>query len=247
MKKVLTLFLSVFVSLFVFAQSNDESNKRAEKTKPNRKPSIGISTQVVRPLEDFAATYSGKPIGLSANLSIPLKKNSPFELGGNFAWNNMGTFDQDIEVVALVTGDTISNPGTYRARNNNYRYLAQFRFRPFNGVIQPYFDLLGGYENFQTKTDITVQNSGGFSSVEDAKIVQQGNSLIFCLGGGLRFKLGKLNNLFIDLGYQLINGGKAEYVIPESVHLNQDNTIEFNIGKTSTKRDLIQFGVTLRF
>jgi len=161
----------------------------------------------------------------------------------------MGTFDQDIEVVAPIVnpGDTIRNPGTYRARNNNYRYLAQFRFRPFNGAIQPYFDLLGGFENFKTKTDITVQNSGGFSSVEDAKLIQQGASFLYAYGIGVRIKLGKAQNLFFDLRYEKIDGGKSEYVIPESVHLDQNNNISYNIGNTSTKRDLFQVGLALRF
>lgn len=239
----------VFAFCSSFAQGNETVKKREVRQKLPRTTSISIGAQVVRPLEDFASTYSGNPLGISANLSIPIKKNSPFEYGAAFSWNNMGTFDQDIEVVAPIVnpGDTIRNPGTYRARNNNYRYLAQFRFRPFNGAIQPYFDLLGGYEKFQTKTDITVQNSGGFSSVEDAKLIQQGGSFIYAYGAGVRIKFGKAQNLFFDIRYEKIGGGNSEYVIPESVHLDANNSISYNVGNTSTKRDLFQLGMALRF
>lgn len=242
----LILLLTFYSSL---AQNNEPVKRREIKKKLPRTTSISVGAQAVRPLEDFAATYSGNPLGISANIAIPIKKASPFEYGVAFAWNNMGTFDQDIEVVAPIVnpGDTVRNPGTYRARNNNYRYLAQFRFRPFNGAIQPYFDLLGGFENFQTKTDITIQNSGGFSSVEDAKLIQQGGSFLYAYGFGVRIKMGKSQNLFFDLRYEKIDGGKSEYVIPESVHLDQNNAISYNIGNTSTKRDLFQLGMALRF
>ena len=161
----------------------------------------------------------------------------------------MGALDQDISVYGgtNVLGDTIFNNGTYRVRHNNYRYQGLLRIRPFNGFFQPYAEGLAGIETFSTKTDLSVQNSGGFSSVEDAKVQQSSVSFLYGYALGFRFRTKNAKRVWFDLRYENIQGGKAQYVIPETVTIQNNTDLVYTTGTTKTNRQIIQFGLTFGF
>ena len=241
MKKLLFLIFAS-ISIVSVAQEKSYSNRNP------RHATIGFGVQGVQPVGEYADHYNGNPIGLSGTFSHPIKQ-SPFDWGFQFSWNQMGALDQDILVYGGTNamGDTIFNNGTYRVRHNNYRYQGLLRLRPFNGFFQPYAEGLAGVETFLTKTDLSVQNSGGFSSVEEAKVQQSSTSLLYGYALGLRFRTKNARKIWFDLRYENIQGGKAQYVIPETVTVQNNTNLVFTTGTTKTNRQIIQFGLTFGF
>jgi len=241
MKKLL-LFSFAISTLASFAQEKSYSDRNP------RSATIGFAIQGVQPVGEYADHYNGNPAGLSGIFSHPIKQ-SPFDWGVQFSWNQMGALDQDISVYAgtNVLGDSVYNDGTYRVRHNNYRYQGLLRFRPFNGSFQPYAEGLAGVETFSTKTDISVQNSGGFSSVEEAKVQQSSTSLLYGYALGLRFRTKNARNIWFDIRYENIQGGKAQYVIPETATIQNNTDLVYTTGTTKTNRQIIQFGLTFGF
>ena len=241
MKKLL-LFSFALIALASFAQEKSYSSRNP------RSATIGFAIQGVQPVGEYADHYNGNPAGLSGIFSHPIKQ-SPFDWGVQFSWNQMGALDQDISVYAgtNVLGDSVYNDGTYRVRHNNYRYQGLLRFRPFNGSFQPYAEGLAGVETLSTKTDISVQNSGGFSSVEEAKVQQSSTSLLYGYALGLRFRTKNARNIWFDIRYENIQGGKAQYVIPETATIQNNTDLVYTTGTTKTNRQIIQFGLTFGF
>ena len=241
MKKLLFLIFAS-ISIVSIAQEKSYSNRNP------RHVTIGFGVQGVQPVGEYADHYNGNPIGLSGTFSHPIKQ-SPFDWGFQFSWNQMGALDQDISVYGgtNVSGDTIFNNGTYRVRHNNYRYQGLLRIRPFNGFFQPYAEGLAGVETFLTKTDLSVQNSGGFSSVEEAKVQQSSTSLLYGYALGLRFRTKNAKHVWFDLRYENIQGGKAQYVIPETVTIQNNTDLVYTTGTTKTNRQIIHFGLTFGF
>ena len=241
MKKLLFLIFAS-ISIVSIAQEKSYSNRNP------RHATIGFGVQGVQPVGEYADHYNGNPIGLSGTFSHPIKQ-SPFDWGFQFSWNQMGALDQDISVYGGLNtaGDSISNNGTYRVRHNNYRYQGLLRLRPFNGFFQPYAEGLAGVETFLTKTDLSVQNSGGFSSVEEAKVQQSSTSLLYGYALGLRFRTKNAKHVWFDLRYENIQGGKAQYVIPETVTIQNNTDLVYTTGTTKTNRQIIQFGLTFGF
>ena len=241
MKKLL-LFCFTLISIATLAQEKSYSDRNP------RNATIGVGVQIVQPTGEYADRYNGIPIGLSGVFSHPIKQ-SPFDWGVQFSWNQMGALDQDITVYGgtNVIGDSVFNNGTYRVRHNNYRYQGLLRLRPFNGFFQPYAEGLAGLESFSTKTDISLQNNGGFSSVEEAKVQQSSTSLLYGYAFGFRFRTKKTRKIWFDLRYENIQGGKAQYVIPETVTIQNNTDLVYTTGTTKTNRQIIQLGVTFGF
>jgi hypothetical protein len=92
-----------------------------------------------------------------------------------------------------------------------------------------------------------VQNSGGFSSVEDAKVQQSSVSFLYGYALGFRFRTKKARNIWFDFRYENIQGGKAEYVIPETVTIENNTDLVYTTGTTKSNREINHFGLTYGF
>ena len=242
--RVLLFILLVTSSLASVAQDRDDRRNPRNR----HRASLAIGAQAVQPIGDFATQYKGTPLGLSANIGIPLHRLG-LEVVPQFSWNSMGTFNKDITVNTGVNaqGDTTTSPGTYRLRNNDYRYEAGLRFKPFDGAIQPYAEGILGFETFKTQTDISVTNAGGFSTVQDAQVASRSTTLLAGYGLGLRFRLNRSRSTFFDIRYQRIAGAKATYIVPESVYVDNKNQLQYSTANTYTNRELLQIGISFRF
>jgi Outer membrane protein beta-barrel domain len=242
--QVRVLLLMLLVTTTVYAQDRDDRRNPRNR----HRASLAIGAQAVQPIGDFATQYKGTPLGLSANIGIPIHRLG-LEVVPQFSWNSMGTFNKDITVNSGVNaqGDTLYNPGTYRLRNNDYRYEAGLRFKPFDGAIQPYAEGILGFETFKTQTDISVTNQGGFSTVQDAQVQNKSTTLLAGYGLGLRFRLNRGRNMFFDIRYQRIAGAKAKYILPESVYVDSKNELQYSTANTYTNRELLQIGISFRF
>jgi hypothetical protein len=214
--------------------------------KKRRSVNLAFGAQVTQPTGQFASVYDGYPAGLAGNLSIPLAQ-TPFELGGAFAWNSMGSQNEDVNVFIGVDedGDEISEMGKMRIRSNNYRYQMLGRFRPFAGQFQPYADAVAGLESFITRTDIELTNTG-YSEVINSDVKHKDYSLHYGWALGARVQLSP--NVYIDGRFEKIEGGIARYVDPETIMADTESgDLSFEVRESRTNKFTYQLGIAFQF
>lgn len=211
----------------------------------DRSPSLAFGLQVTEPTGDFANQYKTLPTGFSTNFSVPVN-NLPFEFGVGYAWNSMGSKNEDVSAYMYTddSGADIYQSGKMRIRNTINRYQIQTRFRPFNGKIQPYADAFAGVDAFKTKTDITIDNEG-YSSASNAERKHLDMTYSFGWAAGLRIRLGQ--NFYLDSRFENITGGPASYVDKGTVVVTDDNDITFETKHSATNRFSYQLGIAIGF
>ncbi|MCC6601525.1 MAG: hypothetical protein IT223_12775 [Crocinitomicaceae bacterium] len=236
MKNGILTFLLMALSVSLLAQ---KASKRHTTT-------IAFGMQATQPTGEFAGYYSGIPFGVSGNLSIPVK-HSAFELGGLFAWNNMDSNEEEVNVLIGTdeTGDDIYSTGTMRVRTNTRRYHVFARLRPFTGKFQPYCDAFTGLQSYSTSTDIQIDNSG-YTSSSDEQVNQKDLTTNFGWAAGIRIRL--TGSLFVDTRFEKIEGGRATYVDPESVQVNErGDNIDYDVRESKTNQYTYQLGLAFQF
>jgi hypothetical protein len=210
-----------------------------------RRPTLSFGAQVSQPRGQFGHVYDGYPAGLAGSFVGPLG-NSPFEVGFGLAWNSMGSQDEDVSafVGTDMTGDSIYEEGTMRIRSNNNRFQLIGRFRPFNGMIQPYGEALAGFDMYKTKTDITLNGNGYTEANND---IRQHFDLTYNIGwaAGLRVRIAP--NVFVDGRFENLLGGPASYVNQESIQVVDESKITFETLESHTDRYTYQLGITIGF
>ena len=233
-----TLHLIAFVTIFSLVQNNGFAQQR-------RGPTLAFGGQIVQPLGDFALQYDGYPAGLAGTFSSPLA-HSPLELGVGYAWNNMGSQDEDIDALISTDslGDDIYAHGTMRIRSNINRYQVFARFRPFAGRIQPYVDAFTGMEVYKTKTDITLDNDGYSSATND---VRQHMDMSYMYGWAVGLRLRMAPNIFVEGRFENITGGPVTYVDQSTIKLGGNNDISFDTKESRTNKYTYQLGLAITF
>jgi opacity protein-like surface antigen len=210
-----------------------------------RSPNLNLGLQLAQPLGEFAAQYEGFPVGIGGSFSMPILR-LPIEWGIGYAWNSMGSSDRDI--VALINQDSINgnvySEGTIAIRSTNSRYLAHARIRPLAGKIQPYGDVFAGLESYKTTTSITLDNSGYSSELSTNR---DHLDMTYCFGWALGLRWRVAPGVYVEGRYENINGGKVKYVNDESISINNDNTIAFDLKESKTNKAVYQVGVAIGF
>jgi hypothetical protein len=234
MKKLLTLIAVVVVSNLMSAQ-----------VLRRHTPTIAFGMQMAQPRGDFRLQYDGYPYGLSANLALPIHRSS-LEVGGGFSWNSMGSKNEIVSVVVGqdAAGNNVYSRGTMRIRSNDYRYVGFFRLRPFTGFFQPYADVYAGVDQFQTATDIEIDNSG-YSEATNQRIQQKDLALLAGYGLGLRLRL--VRGLYVDARFENQVGTKAKYVNQNTLSIVGGNNLQFTTNETRTNKYVYQLGLAIQF
>lgn len=234
MKKSITLILilsAIFLGKDVLSQ--------------RRSPNLNIGLQMAQPLGEFATHYEGLPAGFGCSFSMPIFR-SPIEWGIGYAWNSMGSSDRDI--IALINQDSINgnvySEGKMAIRSSNGRYLVHARIRPLAGKIQPYADLFSGLETYKTTTSITLDNSGYSSELSTNR---DHLDMTYCYGWALGLRWRVAPGIYIEGRYENINGGQVQYVDDESISINNDNSIAFDLKESKTNKAVYQVGVAISF
>ncbi|MEO0405463.1 MAG: hypothetical protein AAF193_11380, partial [Bacteroidota bacterium] len=169
MKKVLILPLFIFLSLLSYSQlttngnnPNNRNNRNNNRVVQQRFPSLSVGVMVMDPQGTFDVLYPGTPAGIGAQLSFPMGR-VPLELVGGFAWYSRGGTTENVDIYEGMDadGDEFFTEGEISVNSNIYSYDMGARFKPFNGVIQPYGEVLVGFQNFITKSTISADD--GFS------------------------------------------------------------------------------------
>lgn len=233
MKKYFALFVLLACVSSSFAQLQ------------RRTVNLNFGLQLMQPRGEFANQYDGHPMGLAGTLSIPYRR-SMIEFGGSFAWNSMGSQNENVSVLMGKDQNNrdVYARGTLRIRSNNYRYGLIARLRPFTGRVQPYADVLVGVVQFKTSTDIQVDNSG-FSESSGERIDHRDFSLHAGYALGFRVRLAPL--IFLDGRFESIVGGKATYVDQATIKVVQDDQIKFETRHSNTSMYTYQLGVAFQF
>lgn len=234
MKKSIVFLLELAIALMLVAPSNAQ----------NRSVNMNLGLQIVQPSGDFANHYEGVPAGLAGNLSIPVLR-SPVEWGIGFAWNSMGSENRDI--IARVNNDGSAEQwakGRLTVRNTSTRYIAHARFRPLNGKIQPYGDVFTGLEVFKTKSNITIDQNSVTTELSENR---DHLDMTFFAGWAVGLRVRVAPTIFIEGRFESIHGGKAKYVDSESVEVDNENVIEFDLRESLTNRFVYQVGVAFGF
>jgi hypothetical protein len=210
-----------------------------------RGPSLNAGLQLVQPLGEFASNYDGLPAGIGGSFSMPIRR-SPIEWGIGYAWNSMGSSNRDI--IALINTDSITgnvySDGKLAIRSTSNRYNLHARFRPLKGRIQPYGDVFSGLETFKTTTTITIDNSG-FSSELSTNRDHLDMTFFYGWALGLRVRLAPA--IFVEARYENIIGAEVQYVNDNSIELNNDNSIAFDLKESRTNKGVYQVGVAFGF
>lgn len=234
MKKLLTLLVVAVISVQLSAQ-----------VLRRHTPTIAFGIQVAQPRGDFRLQYDGYPYGLSGNLALPIRRSS-LEVGGGFSWNSMGSKNESVSVVVGqdAAGNSVYSRGTMRIRSNSYRYVGLLRIRPLTGAIQPYADVFAGVDQFQTSTDIEIDNSG-YSEATNQRIEQQDLALLAGYGLGLRIRMLRL--LYLDARFENQVGTKAKYVNQNTLSVVGGNNLQFTTNETRTNKYVYQLGIAIQF
>jgi hypothetical protein len=157
----------------------------------------------------------------------------------------MGSDDHDI--IALIyqdaTGDQFAK-GRLTIRNTSSRYIAHARFRPLNGKVQPYADVFTGLEVFKTKSDISVDDVSDNVTLSENR---DHMDMTFFIGWAAGVRVRVASAVFIEGRFESIKGSKASYVDRESVKVNNDNSIDFELTESLTNRFVYQLGVAFGF
>ena len=234
MKKSIVFFVQIAILLVAFAPSAAQ----------DRSVNLNLGLQLAQPLGEFSRQYSGMPAGVAGSLSLPIRR-SPVEWGIGFAWNSMGSDDRDI--IARINDDSTGNSlakGRLTIRNTSTRYILHARFRPLNGKIQPYADVFSGLEVFKTKSNITIDDNSVTTELFENR---DHLDMTFLVGWAVGVRVRLAPTVFMEGRFESINGGKASYVDSESVEVNNDNSIDFELKESLTNRFVYQLGVAFGF
>lgn len=209
-----------------------------------RTPDLGFGLQVGAPAGSYEAVYGGAPVGLGINASFPLSRwhYLPVEVGVDMGFNSMGMSANNTAFI-----DEYGNNLTHRMeiRSSYNAYHMQARFKPFNGRIKPYGDLLIGAKAHKTVLENSLDD--GFSEFgQQVDVLQRDWTASYGWAAGMQIKLGKYSNL--DFKLQKLHGGAATFVDQNSVVIKPDGAYTFDT-KTSPQTNLYvgQVGLTFSF
>ncbi len=210
-----------------------------------RSPSLTLGGQIIQPLGEFARQYDGYPAGLAGTLAIPVLR-TPLELGVGYAWNNMGSQNEDVSVFVTTDkdGDDIYANGEMRIRSAINRYQTFARFRPFVGKIQPYGDLIAGMDVFKTTHDITINNEGYSEATNSVKNHQD---VTYEVGWAAGLRIRMAPNVFVEGRFENLSSGKVSYVDQKTIQVDEGNEITFQTKESRANRYAYQLGIAFTF
>lgn len=207
-----------------------------------RTPSLSGGFQIAVPQQDFRNQFTSHPIGFEGTLTLPLGKHLPFEIGGSFAYNSIGSQTRDID---LTQTDGSYTAGHMAANINGYTFHGLGRFRPLNGKIRPYVDVLGGLRTYTLHTKITKSGPNGDTQTVADESTQRNTVWSSGWAAGIQWRL--LPGLFAEGRFEKLQGGSAQYVDPNTLQIDQTGNVGYGMTQSSTQQYTITLGLALSF
>ena len=248
MKHMKTILLICLIGLQggLMAQIADNNNSNQNRNRNfrngyNTGVQISGHVQLALPQSEFAEIYNGYPAGFAASLMLPMGRSGILRMGGEFAWNSMGTEKTLVELVDdaqnVIVGDM--NVGTDQ---RSYHFIT--RFSPFTGAVRPYLDGFVGVRTYTTDTEIVATEDDGSYTSTTYSLSRDG-VMSYGYAGGLMLGLGR--SFFIDAKVQVVRGGNVTYVDQSTLVVDTDGDINFSLETTPTDIIIPQVGISLVF
>lgn len=210
-----------------------------------RRSYSNVSLQYIQPTDSIKDFLEGGFWGLNAGTQIPIF-NSPIEIGFDYAWCNFDSEDREfvLNYYQSFTGQYIYNNATIRFRNTNNRALCNVRIKPFNGLIQPYIDLVGGFESYRVSSDI-ITMEGGYSATTGSNF--QYFDITEVIGWSAGFRISSNEKLFIDFKFQNLISQPVNYIDLNSIIVIDSQSINYTIKEITPKKFVYQVGLSYTY
>lgn len=234
MRILLTILASCLV-LISSAQRNNDRNNRNQR--PVRPMTLSGGLFIGEPVGSFDQSFGRELIGIGGNFSVPMRR-LPFESGLAFSWQSMGG-DDDIVAVDSAFG---SSEGTMNVNVNMYTVHALVRLNPLRGNINPYFDLLGGFRTFSTRTKVKVDDVSG-------NVINERNERDYALSAGWAAGLmyTVASNVYVEGRFEKLVGGEVTYVDPETISITPSGLVSYESRTTNSDMFNIILGFGFKF
>jgi len=155
-------------------------------------------------------------------------RNSPFLVGVSLGILVYGS-ETRTEPLSLMVPDVMVNVTT---TNNIFLCHFLLRVQPQKGMIRPYLDGLVGFNYLYTDTRVKGRSDIGYETIASSNLY---NDLVLSYGAGsglmiqLFSKQGNQKSgpfaMYLDLAVRYLKGGRAEYLIEDSVRLEDDRVV----------------------
>ncbi len=198
--------------------------------------------QMGLPQNEFTEVFSSHPTGLGAGVTLPMGKSGLFRFGVDVSWTSMGR-EKTLVELAGEAQEIFSGEAYLKSDLNNYHVV--MRFSPFKGAIRPYFDGFFGMRSYETSTELTYETLGNMVVSEEYSPSGKEWTNSYGYAAGLMLALGR--NVFIDGRVQILRGGEIDYVDQESLSVNVNGDINYNLEVTQADMIVPQVGLSIVF
>jgi hypothetical protein len=190
------------------------------------------------PLGEFDEAWGKQYGGLGGNFSVPFRR-LPFEWGFQFDWSLMGSKST---VVAIDEEYLQATEGDLTTNCNMYGLHVMARFKPINGMISPYVDVLGGWRTFTARTKVKVDGVEGSYSNERNATDAAGSA-----GWAVGVMVTLSENIYLEGRYEKLQGSEVTYVDPASISIDPDGVVGYETRTSNTDVYQIKLGIGFRF
>ncbi|MCU0319538.1 MAG: hypothetical protein MUE88_05610 [Flavobacteriales bacterium] len=219
-------------------QAPQERPRRNNNWQQRRTATVGIGVEVGIPRGAFKQTWGREVAGFSANFTAPMRL-LPFDWGFDYSFGALGG---ESKVVAINEQALTATTGDLRIRSSVMGYHGQLRFKPLQGKVMPYGELLAGARHFVTRSTIEVEGL-------DQPIREERNESALAWSGGwaVGLQVAPTRSFYVEGRVESLEGSEVEYVDPRSIVIDQDGQVSYTTLRSGTSVLNIHLGIGLRF
>ncbi len=208
-------------------------------------PQFNGHLSVAIPAREFAEADEGRQayFGLGAEFSFPVVRDSPLQLGIDFRYYFMGNRDRNVDIfdttgsfeynlTSRVNGSMM--PIHFHARID-FMNIYEYWIMPYAGGFAG-FRLFGITQNFEFDYE-----DGSEPFTENERSFSTTSSVGFELGVHIRVD----TRVLIDLRYEQAYGGRATYLDPSTIEIDDEGYVSFQDLNTRTDAHFITAGAII--
>ncbi len=203
-----------------------------------RTATIGAGLEVGIPRGAFNDSWGREIAGFSANFTAPMRL-LPFDWGFDYSFGALGG---ESKVVAVSEDALTATTGDLRIRSSVMGYHGQLRFKPLQGKVMPYGELLAGARHFVTRSTIEVDGL-------DQPVREERNESALAWSGGwaVGLQVAPTRSFYVEGRVERLEGSEVDYVDPRSITIGPEGQVNYTTLRSGTHVVNIHLGVGLRF
>lgn len=204
MMRLIVLIMFLNFSYLTFGQGNDPGNW-----------DLGLNFLVSWPQSDFKSETNDSGLGFEGSVAYQPKK-MPVSLGLSLGYLNLGNGGSTENSTSRSTGKLLDISQVQTSYNSFHSNLF-LKVYSDQGLMEPYFEILCGYQKLDIETivDFSNQDQASFRGKLDHA------SLNFGIGGGVSYYLFKTqtrkNAIQLQLGVRYTMGNDFDFLDPNSL------------------------------